>query len=45
MNRPLGFEPQAIESQLDGRGHYAVELDEECPLRIKLFRYASPMAP
>ncbi len=37
----LRFEPHDIASQLDGRGHYAVELDEEFPLLIKLFRYTS----
>ena len=35
------FEPHDIASQLDGRGHYAVKLDEEFPLLIKLFRYTS----
>ena len=37
----LEFEPHDIASQLDGRGHYAVALDEEFPLLIKLFRYTS----
>ena len=37
----LRFEPHDIASQLDGRGHYAVELDGEFPLLIKLFRYRS----
>jgi len=37
----LRFEPHDIASQIDGRGHYAVELDEEFPLLIKLFRYTS----
>ena len=37
----LRFEPHDIASQLDGRGHYAVKLDEEFPLLIKLFRYTS----
>jgi AraC-like DNA-binding protein len=37
----LRFEPHDIASQLDGRGQYAVELDEEFPLLIKLFRYTS----
>ena len=37
----LRFEPHDIASQLDGRGHYAVALDEEFPLLIKLFRYSS----
>ena len=35
------FEPHDIAAQLDARGHYAVELDEEFPLSIKLFRYTS----
>lgn len=35
------FEPHDIASQLDGRGHYRVELDDEFPLLIKLFRYTS----
>ena len=37
----LRFEPHDIGSQLDGRGHYAVPLDDEFPLLIKLFRYTS----
>jgi AraC-like DNA-binding protein len=37
----LAFEPHDIASQLDGRGHYAVELAEEFPLLIKLFHYSS----
>ena len=37
----FNFEPHEIASQLDGRGHYAVKLDEEFPLLIKLFRYTS----
>lgn len=37
----LDFEPHDIASQLDGRGHYAVQLDEEFPLLIKLFRYTT----
>lgn len=37
----LCFEPHDIASQLDGRGQYAVELDGEFPLLIKLFRYSS----
>jgi len=37
----LHFEPHDISSQLDGRGNYAVELDGEFPLLIKLFRYTS----
>ena len=37
----LRFEPHDIASQLDGRGRYAVELDDEFPLLIKLFRYTS----
>ncbi len=35
------FEPHDIAAQLDGRGHYAVELSDEFPLAIKLFRYTS----
>src|SRR3954470_1255928 len=37
----LTFDPHDIASQLDGRGHYAVQLDEEFPLLIKLFHYTS----
>ena len=37
----LRFEPHDIASQLDRRGNYAVELDDEFPLLIKLFRYTS----
>src|SRR4051794_40900525 len=37
----LTFDPHDVASQLDGRGHYAVQLDEEFPLLIKLFRYTS----
>jgi len=37
----LHFEPHDIASQLDGRGNYAVELDAEFPLLIKLFHYTS----
>jgi len=37
----LRFEPHDIASQLDGRGRYDVELDDEFPLLIKLFRYTS----
>lgn len=37
----LRFEPHDIASQLDAKGHYAVELDEEFPLLIKLFHYTS----
>ncbi len=37
----LRFERHDIASQLDGRGQYAVALDEEFPLLIKLFRYTS----
>lgn len=37
----LRFERHDIAAQLDGRGHYAVKLDEEFPLLIKLFRYTS----
>jgi len=37
----LTFDPHDIASQLDGRGHYAVQLNEEFPLLIKLFRYTS----
>lgn len=37
----LRFEWHDIAAQLDGRGHYAVPLDDEFPLSIKLFRYSS----
>ena len=37
----LRFEPHDIAAHLDGRGHYAVELNDEFPLSIKLFRYTS----
>ncbi|HWN97007.1 MAG TPA: AraC family transcriptional regulator [Methylomirabilota bacterium] len=37
----LRFEPHDIAAQLDARGHYAVELDKEFPLLIKLFHYTS----
>ena len=37
----LRFEPHDIAANLDGNGHYAVELDGEFPLLIKLFRYTS----
>lgn len=37
----LRFEPHDIAAQLDARGHYTVELDEEFPLLIKLFHYSS----
>ncbi len=37
----LRFEPHDIAAQLDARGHYAVKLDEEFPLSIKLFHYTS----
>src|SRR5262245_38689156 len=37
----LRFEPHDIAAQLDGRGHYAVALDPEFPLLIKLFHYTS----
>ncbi len=37
----LRFEPHDIAAQLDGRRHYAMELSEEFPLSIKLFRYTS----
>ncbi len=33
----LRFEPHNIAAELDARGHYAVELDEEFPLLMKLF--------
>ena len=37
----LRFEPHDIAAQLDQRGNYTVEMDEEFPLLIKLFRYTS----
>ena len=37
----LKFEPHDIAAHLDARGHYAVELDHEFPLLVKLFRYTS----
>ena len=37
----LRFEPHNIAGQLDSQGRYAVELDEEFPLLIKLFHYSS----
>ena len=37
----LRFERHDIAAQLDVRGHYAVKLDEDFPLLIKLFRYSS----
>ncbi len=37
----LRFEPHDIAANLDRHGHYAVELDAEFPLLIKLFRYTS----
>ncbi len=37
----LDFEPHDIASQLDQRGNYEVDLDEEFPLLIKLFHYTS----
>ncbi len=37
----MRFEPHDIASQLDGGGHYAVELNDEFPVSIKLFRYTS----
>jgi hypothetical protein len=37
----LRFEPHDIAMQLDARGHYRVELEEEFPFVIKLFRYTS----
>jgi AraC-like DNA-binding protein len=39
--RGLRFEPHDIARQLDARGHYAVDFDEEFPLVIKLFHYTS----
>jgi AraC family transcriptional activator of pobA len=39
--RRLAFEPHDIAAQLDTRGNYAVPLDEEFPLLIKLFHYTS----
>ena len=41
----LRFEPHDIAAQLDGRGHYAMELNDEFPLSIKLFRYTSRRHP
>jgi AraC-like DNA-binding protein len=37
----LRFEPHNIAAELDARGHYAVNLDAEFPLLIKLFHYTS----
>jgi AraC-like DNA-binding protein len=37
----LRFEPHDIAAQLDRRRHYTMELSEEFPLSIKLFRYTS----
>jgi len=37
----LRFEPHNIAAELDARGHYAVSLDAEFPLLIKLFHYTS----
>ena len=37
----LRFEPHDIAAQLDQRGNYTVEMAEEFPLLIKLFRYTS----
>ena len=37
----LRFEPHDIAAQLDARGRYDVQLDEEFPLLIKPFRYTS----
>jgi AraC-like DNA-binding protein len=37
----LRFEPHDIARQLDARGHYDVEMDDEFPLLIKLFHYSS----
>lgn len=37
----LRFEPHDIAANLDRHGHYAVALDGEFPLLIKLFRYTS----
>ena len=39
--RRLKFEPHNIARQLDSRGHYEVDLNEEFPFLIKLFRYSS----
>ena len=39
--RALRFAPHDIARQLDARGHYAEELDEEFPFLIKLFHYTS----
>ena len=41
LAKPLSFEPHDIAAQLDGQGHYSVELDSEFPLLIKLFHYTS----
>ena len=38
----LCFDRHDIASQLDWRGHYAVQMDEEFPLLIKLFHYTRP---
>jgi AraC-like DNA-binding protein len=35
------FAPHNIAAQLDGQGHYHVQLDDEFPLLIKLFHYSS----
>jgi|SRR5947209_4938336 len=37
----FSFDPHDTASQLDRRGRYSVELDEEFPLLIKLFHYTS----
>jgi AraC-like DNA-binding protein/mannose-6-phosphate isomerase-like protein (cupin superfamily) len=37
----LPFEPHDIAGQLDRRGRYAVELEHDFPLSIRLFRYTS----
>ena len=37
----LRFEPHDIAGQLDARGRYAVELERDFPLSIRLFRYTS----
>ena len=37
----LRFEPHNIAAELDAHGHYAVPLDAEFPLLIKLFHYTS----
>jgi AraC family transcriptional regulator, transcriptional activator of pobA len=39
----LTFEPHDIATQLDEGGHYAVQLEEEFPLLIKLFHYTSSL--